>query len=280
MGGKLSCPVAYRLRLASAFDMNLLQRIDFWRRSKGLILPALLLLFWQYMSMRGVNYAYAFSSLSDMWHAFTYLLESKELQVNLAASIQRALTGLVIGGSIGFLVGISMASSRVIDTSVGPLYHIFRQVPLMGLVPVFSLWLGNGDSAKLFIVCLSAFFPMVLATYESLRQVDGKYREVGEVLKLGRIQQFRYILLPAALPNIFTGVSFALALSWLSTIGSEILFNAGAGLGNLMMNAQVASRMDILIVVTIVIGLVGYLLTFILYRITKHVFRWRKTFES
>ncbi|HWU34271.1 MAG TPA: ABC transporter permease [Methylovorus sp.] len=256
---------------------SFLSGLSLGRRAVGLILPLLLLLGWQYMSTRGASFAYAFSSVSQMQDALRELITSGDLQLNLAASLQRALTGLAIGGTFGLLLGISMASSRLIDTSVGPLYHILRQVPLMGLVPVFSLWLGNGDTAKLFIVCLSAFFPLVLATYESLRQVDSKFLEVGNVLKLSRAQQFRHILLPAALPNIFTGVSFALAMAWLSTIGSEILFNAGAGLGNLMMNAEMNARMDILVVVTILIGIVGYLLTFVLYRITAYLFRWRKT---
>ncbi|MEZ0231802.1 MAG: ABC transporter permease [Methylophilaceae bacterium] len=261
--------------MSVSINKNLLNQEKLIQLAKGAVVPVLLLIFWEYMSRQSVENAYAFASIEQMYHALLEVIATQELQTSLVASLLRALTGLAIGGVLGFTIGALMATSKIVDVSIGPIYHIFRQVPLMGLVPLFGLWLGNGDTAKLFIVCLAAFYPLVLATYESLRQVETKYREVGDVLKLGRVQLFFRILLPAALPNIFTGVAFALAFAWLSTIGSEILFNAGSGLGNMMMNAEVAARMDILIVVTILIGIVGFAMNLLLSRVGRHLFRWR-----
>ena len=241
----------------------------------GWVIPLAILLVWELMSRTGSTHAYAFASLEQIYAAVLEITATGELQQSLQASVLRALTGLVIGGSIGFAVGALMATSRIADTLVGPLYHIIRQVPLMGLVPLFSLWTGNGDTSKLLMVCISSFYPLVLATYESINQVESKYREVGDVYKLSKLRSFFTILLPAALPNIFTGLSFALAFAWLSTIGAEILFNAGAGLGNMMMNAQSTSRMDILIILTLLIGALGFSMNFLIGRLGAYLFRWR-----
>ncbi len=252
-----------------------LSRYRILQSGRGWLIPVALLLVWEVMSRQSAENAYAFASISQIYHGLLEIISTGELQQGVAASLQRAFLGLLIGGSIGFAVGAVMALWRVADVLIGPLYHMLRQVPLMGLVPLFSLWLGNGDPSKLLVVCLSAFYPMVLATYESLHQVEGKYKEVGDVYKLGRRKTFFKILLPAALPSIFTGISFALAFAWLATIGSEILFSAGAGLGNIMMNAQAASRMDILIILTALIGVLGYLMNLVIQRAGRYLFRWR-----
>lgn len=243
-----------------------------WR---GLVIPLLLLIIWDWMSRQDASHAYAFSSLSQITAGFVELIQSGELLINLKASLGRVITGLLIGATIGFLVGTLMAFVRVANILISPIYHAIRQVPLMGLVPLFALWYGNGDTSKLIVVSLSAFYPVVLATFDGMQQVERRYHEVGQILKLNQWKVFQKIVLPAALPQIFTGLSFALAFAWLSSIGSEILFSAGAGLGNLMMNAQEASRMDILIIVTIVIGLFGYGMTQLIKGLGIHLFRWR-----
>lgn len=245
-----------------------------WR---GWVLPILIVLAWDWMSRLDANHAYAFASLSQIAAAVNELWLSGELTANVSASVARALTGLLVGASAGFIVGSLVAVSRTANILITPIYHAIRQVPLLGLVPLFALWFGNGDTSKLIVVSLSAFYPVVLSTFEGMLQVDYRYREVGQIYSLSPWQVYRKIILPASLPQIFTGFSLALAFAWLSTIGSELLFTAGAGLGNLMMNAQEASRMDILIIVTFVIGILGYLMSLFIKLAGAHLFKWRNT---
>lgn len=243
-----------------------------WR---GWVLPLLIVLAWDAMSRLDAHHAYAFASLGQIWSGLRELSQSGALLLNVGASVQRAMTGLLIGASAGFLIGSLVALSRPAYILITPLYHALRQVPLLGLVPLFALWFGNGDTSKLVVVSLSAFYPVVLATFESMLQVDRRLLEVGQIYQLGRWQVYRQIVLPAALPQVFTGFSLALAFAWLSTIGSELLFTAGAGLGNLMMNAQESSRMDVLIIVTLIIGTLGFLMTWLLKWCSTHWFKWR-----
>lgn len=242
---------------------------------QGLALPVLLLLLWEFMSRQGTVYAYAFVPVADIWRSLLEILESGELLTNLFATLQTAIAGLVIGGSLGLAVGALMGMSRTVDKIIGPLYHTVRQVPLLGWIPLIGLWFGNGLLSKVLIVCLASFYPMVLNTYEGIRNVERQYAEVAQVLKFSRWQLFIHVLLPASMPSIITGVMHALAFAWISTVGSELLFSTGAGLGGLMLNAQAASRMDVVVLCVASIGVTGLIMNYGFARLSRHLLRWR-----
>jgi sulfonate transport system permease protein len=173
-----------------------------------------------------------------------------------------------------------MAVSRIADRSINPLYHAIRQVPLMGLIPLISLWFGNGESSKLFIVSLAAFYPSVLNTYEGLRNTDAKYIAVASVYRLSAWQRLRCVTLPSALPSIFTGLMQATAFTWLSSVGSEFFFNPGPGLGNMMLNGQAAFRMDVVMVSVAAIGLTGFAMNTLIVFASRRALRWRSTRQA
>lgn len=242
---------------------------------RGLIVPALLLLAWQYMSGRDAVHAYAFVPLQQVGHTFIELIQSGELWINLEGSLRRTMLGLVFGVSAGLIIGVLMALSKIANTLIGPLYHSIRQVPLLGLTPLIGLWMGNGEGAKLFIIALAAFYPVVLNTYEGLRQVDVKHSELASVYVFNRWQHFGLIRLPAAFPNIFIGILHAVPFAWITTIGAELLFNAGAGLGNLMMTAEVGAHMDVILICAITVAILGILMTAVVQQVARRILRWR-----
>ena len=244
---------------------------------QGAVLPLLLLLLWETASRQGTAYAYAFVPLAEIWRGLVELLSSGELLANLFATLRTMVTGLMIGSLLGLTVGALMGISRIIDLLIEPLYHTVRQIPLLGLIPLIGLWFGNGEFSKLLIVCLAAFYPMVLNTYEGIRNVDRKYLEVAQILKFTPWQLVTRVLLPGALPSVWTGLMHALAFAWISTVGSELLFVAGPGLGGLMQTAQAASRMDIVILCVASIGITGLLINAGFSRLGRHLLRWRAT---
>ncbi|UTL93733.1 ABC transporter permease [Pseudomonas fluorescens] len=244
---------------------------------RGLVLPVLLLGAWEYASRQGAAGAYAFVPLAQVGSALSELLGSGELLVNLWASLLRTCTGLAIGTLAGLALGTLMALSAPANRLIAPLFHALRQVPMLGWIPLIALWLGNGEGAKLLIVSLAALYPVALNTFESLRQVEGQHREAARVLMLSPGQQLRLILLPAALPGIATGVLQALAFAWVTSVGSELFLSSGAGLGSLMMNAEAAARMEIIVVCVLCIGLCGYLMSWLCSRLARRLLRWRPT---
>lgn len=245
------------------------------RHLQGLLLPIAVAVIWGFMSRQGDAYAYTFVPLSQVALSLIELLRSGELLLNLVATLQTTIVGLLIGGVAGLLVGGLMAVSPTANKLIGPLYHTVRQVPLLGLIPLIALWFGNGLFSKILIVSLAAFYPIVLNTFEGMRGVEKKFIEVAAVLKFNRFQLFVNVLLPAAMPSILTGVMQALAFAWISTVGTELLFSTGPGLGGLMQIAQEASRMDIVIIAVASIGLTGLLMNTGLSRASQYLLRWR-----
>ena len=242
---------------------------------RGLLVPLLAVAAWEVASRQGDDWAFAFVPVAEIARSFVSLLLSGDLAFNLFATVRTAATGLAIGASAGLVVGAAMGSSRTVDRLVGPLYHAMRQVPLLGWIPLIGLWFGHGVLSKTLIVCLAAFYPMVLNTCEGLRNAETRYQEVGQVLVLSRWQRLRFIGLPEAMPSIFTGLMHALAFSWISTVGSELLFVAGPGLGGLMQVAQAGSRMDVVVLCVVCIGVAGYLASAALALLRQRVLRWR-----
>lgn len=243
---------------------------------QGLLLPVVLLLLWSYLSHSSKEYSYAFVPLPQIWTGFVEDLKNGELLGAAYGTLHTAIIGLIIGSSAGFVIGSLMGVFRIADLMIGPLYHSIRQVPLVGWIPLIGLWLGNGEVSNLFIVSMAALFPMGLNTYEGIRHVDGKYLEVGRIYQFNRFQQFFRIILPSAMPSVLTGLLQALAFAWLSTVGSELLFTNGSGLGGLMEISQTASRMDLVVVCIISIGILGLVLNSGIQRLSDHLLRWRQ----
>jgi sulfonate transport system permease protein len=244
---------------------------------RGLALPLALIGGWQYASTLGSNYAYAFIPLQDIARALRELIASGELLLHIGASLKTALTGLAIGSAIGLLLGAAMALSRIVDFFIGPLYHVLRQIPTLGLIPLIALWFGNTEFSKILLVCLATFEVMTLSTYEGLRGAETKYIEVARVLTLSRWQLSRRILLPSAVPSITTGLMHAVAFSWLATVGVELLFTVGPGLSVIMERAQMALRMDTVIICIIFIGLLGLIMNQGCVWLSRRMLRWRHT---
>lgn len=247
-----------------------------WMRSAiGLVVPVLVLAWWQVQASRGGANAIAFAPLQSIGAAAWELTESGQLFTDMFATLSRSLTGLAIGGTLGIAVGVAMAISSPLDRMLGPLMNAIRQVPLIGWLPLFGLWFGTGQGAELIVVSISAFFPTMLNSYEGVAHVEGRYLEVGRIYGLTPWQRFRLILLPAALPLILTGITQALAFAWISSIATEILLGVGGGLGVTMQLAQTQQRLDIILVAIIATALLGFAINQLFRAARAHLLRWQ-----
>lgn len=247
------------------------------RRVRALVLPLLLVAAWHYASQQGASWAYSFVPLRDIAASFWELVESGELLLHLSASLVTALTGLLVGSCAGFLLGLMMALSRPTDTFIAPLFHALRQVPTMGLIPLIALWFGTGEFSIKLLVSIATFEVMALNAYEGLKSVEPRYLELGRALVFTPVQRFRRILLPAAFPAILTGLLQAVSIAWMATVGAELLFTVGPGLGVIMERGQIAARMDTVIVCLIFIGAMGYIMNSLCVALGRRVLRWRQT---
>lgn len=242
---------------------------------RGFVLPLAALIAWNIVAHRDSVHSYVFVPLEQVMTSLWTSVLSGELLSSWLASLARTGVGFVIGALSGISIGAVMASWKWADALINPVYQAIRQVPLLGYIPLISLWFGNGEGSKIFIVALAAFYPTVLNTYEGLKGTEQKHLNVGRIFLASHWQTFRHISLPGALPGVFTGLMQAIAFAWLSSIGSELFFNPGPGLGNMMLNGQAAFRMDAVLLAVLLIGVTGYLSNGLLALIAKRTLRWR-----
>lgn len=242
---------------------------------RGAVLPASLLLVWVWLSHHGVTGRYVFVPVSDILAGAAATMRSGELPESIIASLARAGAGLFTGTVSGVALGCLLGLSRSAERLIGPVFSAVRQVPVIGLVPLVSLWFGNGESAKLLVVSLAAFYPMAIASHGGVRQTDPRYLAVAEIYGVSGWPRLRDVVLPSAMPDIFTGFMQAVVFVWISTIGAELLFSPAAGLGAMMANAQAAFHTNIVLFCVLVIGVLGYLIDALVVLIARLTLKWR-----
>ena len=198
-----------------------------------------------------------------------------ELFEQLAASLRRDLLGFALGSALGLAVGALMGISTFYDRLLGPSFHAAKQVALFAWIPLMSVWLGTDELAKVAFIALSAFYPVVINTHLGIRGTAREHLEVASVFRFSRVQVFRKVILPSALPSIFSGLHLALIYAWLGTIGAEYLLAPGYGIGNLMISGRESFAMDKVLLGVVLIGATGALLNVVATRLETGLLRWR-----
>lgn len=203
------------------------------------------------------------------------LVESGDLWLGLRASLLRNLAGFAVGATAGIVGGVVLGISRTTDRAFHPTLGALKQVSPFALLPLLSFWLGIGEPAKIGFVALTCVYPVLVNTQEGVRSVPEKLREVGAVFRLTRWQLVSRIVLPSAVPSIFTGLRLGMAFSWLGTVGAEYFLSAGPGVGNLILDGRTGFRMDLLFVGIGVIGTTGFALSAVVALVERRILRWR-----
>lgn len=168
---------------------------------------------------------------------------------------------------------LSRCQSRLFERLVGPSFNTFKQVSLFAWIPLISVWFGLGDIAKVVFLSLAALVPVAVHTFDGLRAVPPRLLEVARVYGYTRRQTLWEVMLPAALPTIFTGLYLALIYSWLATLGAEYLLVSGEGIGNTLIEGSEHFRMDLVLVGMLVIGLVGASLNLVTQQFERRLLR-------
>jgi sulfonate transport system permease protein len=242
---------------------------------RGLVLPIALIVTWDLLTrFELVNTRLLVRPEKVIEVAWKELTEGA-LVTQLGYSVARDLGGALLGTIAGIVVGTIMGTSRLGNRLLGPSFHAAKQVAIFAWIPLMSVWLGTGELAKIVFIALSAFYPVVLNTFEGIRAVHPQHVEVAKVFGFSRFQVLHRVVFPSAAPSIFAGFHLALIYSWLATIGAEYLLAAAPGIGNLMIDGRETFRMDKVLLGVLVVGLVGFALSALAERIESRVVRWR-----
>ena len=245
-----------------------------WPSLLPLILPIALLVAWQLSITLGLVEAYQLTpplqvleSAIDMWNRGL-------LQSDILATIWRVVAGFVIGAILAVILGTITGLSRRTYEAVEPTLQAVRAIPSLAWAPLLLLWLGIGEAPKLTLVAIGAFFPVYVNLVAGIKGVDRKLVEVARIYNLGRAETARRVILPASLPNLFTGLRLGFSQAWLFVVVAEI-FGATAGLGFRVTDSQLLTRVDLMLVAMLVLAVLGKVSDTILLAIERRALGWR-----
>ncbi|MDM3886126.1 ABC transporter permease [Pseudomonas sp. BCRC 81390] len=251
------------------------QRGPIPRGWQSLLLPAALLALWQVSNSFGWVDPNILTSPLNVLHTLFRGLADGSLPEAMLLSLQRTLTGLLLGGGAGLLGGLLLGLSHHAERLFGPSLSALRQVALFAWVPLLTAWFGLGEAAKHVFVGMAAFFPLLIATQRGIAGLSPQLGEAARTLRLNLWQRLRLLVLPGAAPAIFAGLRLSLIYAWLGTIGAEYFMPSDGGIASLMIGAQQLFRMDQVMAAMVLIGLVGALLGTLGQRLESRATRWR-----
>ena len=233
---------------------------------KGALIPVLLLVAWEAGSRAGVLPMDSFSRPSDIAVAFARGIGDGTILLATWQTFEAALSGFACAAIAGILCGAILGLSPRIERVVGPSIDALRPIPSVALIPLALLLFGFGLTMEASVVAFACFWPIVLMTTAAVRGIEPRLLDVARSLELSFISQMKKIILPAALGRITVGLRLALAISLVVAVTVEIVLNP-RGLGYSMIGAQQALRSDIMYAELLWLGVVGWLLNYVLRKI-------------
>jgi sulfonate transport system permease protein len=256
-----------------SFAANVAGRLVPW------LVPVGLIVFWQIASSLGWLSTRVLPAPVDVVKAAWGLTVSGELWTHVKVSAGRALAGLAIGGGAGLALGLLTGSVKFAETLLDSTIQMVRNIPALALIPLVILWFGIDESAKLFLISVSVFFPIYLNTFHGIRNVDPQLIEMGRTYGLSRWQLYREVILPGALSSILVGLRFSLGLMGVILIVAATI-SAQAGIGYLTMNAREFLQTDIVLVGILLYALLGKLADLFARGLEQWWLRWHPGYQK
>jgi sulfonate transport system permease protein len=245
----------------------------------GWLIPAALIALWQILSSAGWLSDSVLPSPLAVLQAGWRLTLTGELPRNAEVSALRALAGLVVGGGIGFALGLANGLSRLSESLTDSTLQMVRNIPHLALIPLVILWFGIEEEAKLFLVALGVFFPIYANTLHGVRSVDPQLIEMARSYRMSRADLFFRVILPGALPSIFVGLRYALGVMWLTLIVAETIA-AQSGIGYMAMQAREFFAVDVVVLSILIYALLGKLADAIARALERYCLAWNPAYRK
>lgn len=188
-------------------------------------------------------------------------------------SVLLVTAGFLISSAFGVALGLAMGASRRVEAFANPIFLLLRPIPPLAWIPLAIVWLGLGDAAKIMVIFVAAFVPSVINAYTGVRQIDRPIFEAAAMLDVTGWRYWREVLIPGALPSIFTGLRLSLQASWTTLVAAELI-GALWGLGQILNQAAQDIYPAMILVGMLSVALCGWLMTQVLGWIEARVAPW------
>ncbi|OUL32682.1 nitrate ABC transporter, permease protein [Nostoc sp. T09] len=260
--------LAQKRPVSPRFDNSFISRLQ--KQFPDIIPPAIaiaiFLALWQLFALTpGATLPGPIQVIQDTWILIFWPFYDKGgidkgLFWQIWASLQRVAISYTLAAIVGIGLGILIGVNRTMSKALDPIFQLLRTVPPLAWVPISLAALRQNEPAALFVIFITAIWPILINTAVGVTQIPQDYNNVAKVLQLSRKDYFINILIPAALPYIFTGLRIAIGLAWLAIIAAEIVMSGIVGIGFFIWDAYQNNNVSEVILALVYIGVVGLIL--------------------
>ena len=236
--------------------------------------PAVILVVWQLLSSTGVIPEQKIAAPLQILATARDLVADGTLGAATLVSVQRVGLGFAVGAAVGVTLAVVAGLSRIGEDAVDPPMQMLRTLPHFGLIPLFIVWMGLGETPKIALVAMGVAFPLYLNTFSGIRSIDRKFLEAATTLHLTRWQRIRHVVVPGAVPQALVGLRQSLGVAWLSLIVAETV-SASSGLGYMINHAREFLQTDVIVVGLAVYSILGLVTDAIVRTLERKALAWR-----
>ncbi|GKX34714.1 MAG: taurine ABC transporter permease [Rhizobiaceae bacterium MnEN-MB40S] len=233
---------------------------------------------WVLTSIAGVIEPFYWPTISGTWNRI-YLLVTEgfrgvPLWEHVGISVFRVLSGVFFGALVGIPLGFAMGLSSVARGLFDPVVEFMRPIPPLALIPLIILWFGIDETAKIFLLFLASLFIMTIAARSGVSSVRISKVHAAYSLGASKAQILRHVILPNALPEIFTGLRTSMGVCWGTVVAAELVA-ADRGVGSMIMIAKNFLQTDTVVIGIIIIGIIGYIIEILMRYLERWLIPWK-----
>jgi ABC-type nitrate/sulfonate/bicarbonate transport system permease component len=244
------------------------------QRWMGLLLIVGILVVWEVASASGMIRALSFPRVSAIGLAWVELAAEGDLFVEMLDTLRRMFIGFAVAALIGVPLGLLMGASRFAHSLFEPLTELLRPIPSPAYIPIAILLLGIGDNMKVAVVSIAAVFPILLNTYQGVRDIDPVVTDTGRTLGLGKSAILREVALPAAMPSVLTGMRISLGIAFIVVVVAEMIIG-NDGIGHLILDSQRTFQIPEMYAGIFTLAVVGYAINWFFVKLEQVMLRGR-----
>lgn len=247
-----------------------------WIDRLSWLTPLILLLFsWELLARLNIFPEYLFPSFTKTLLSGYVLARDGILWINLLASFARVIVGFLIGTFTGISLGILMGYRESVYKALHPIFSLLMPIPALGWLPLLILWIGVNEALPILLVFICSFFPLLYNTVSGIRSVDRRYLEIARSLGAPSRKAFFDIVVPLALPSIFTGLRLEAGMAWRTIVAAEMIA-IPVGIGALMITSQYLIRVDVIMVCLGILALITLSSEKLLIWLESKIVKWRQ----
>ena len=203
-----------------------------------------------------------------VFNAFLELVADGTLFNHSVASLYRVTVGFYLAAILGIPLGILLGMHRVANSMVNPVVQFLRPISPLAWIPLAMLWFVIGDNPAIFLIFLSSFFSLIVASTIAVHSINPIYFQVAANFNFSGKETITKVVVPAITPDVVNALRLTIAVAWLVVVAAEMIA-VQSGLGYLILDSRNALRMDYVMVGMIVIGFIGLFLDLIMQKLSK-----------